>query len=195
MLPNTVLAKPRGHPAIKGGGENPTETEAYYDVPIIPKIPIKKGQHIQLYTLQECPRIGEEQEQEQKHDTPRGRRYLARKAKVEGTVTNIERSGRGAMVEIRNELPLASVARAVLVVKDIEGVTVEQGKWKRWWEKLWNTRGAKESMTKTVPLELDATIVDKEEGRGAVTIPLCLACGMPSTSDADREWAERATGW
>lgn len=122
------------------------------------------------------------------------RRYLAKQDNVEGTVIRIEEIGEGmAEVEVKNELPFEATARAILAIEAVEGVTVARGRWRNWWRRVAGTKG--EVGGRRVPLELDAEVLDGESGRGEVTIPLCLACGMPSTSDADRSWVESAMGY
>lgn len=183
-MSTTVLAKDIGNTPLEGRYYPTTAMVAYYDVPIPPRIPLHVGQRVTIHTLHDnsssvdlCP-IDQ--------DAPQ---YFAQEAGVEGEITGIRTMEAGTTeFVVKNEVAFSDVVYAVLAIEHIQGVTVRLSAWKRL---LRATVMRPLPETRTVPLELDAVVVPRDANGRTFSAPLCLACGMPSASDEEREVARK----
>ncbi|KAL1941847.1 hypothetical protein VTO73DRAFT_6847 [Trametes versicolor] len=156
---------------------------AFYDVLFRPRVPLHIGQHISIHAL--LPYNGEYS----KTCGQGSPRFLAEDTGIEGTITEV-RAMEETVTELvmRNDNAELDVAKAVLAIQHIEGVTVRLPKWKKL---LRATILRPLPETRWIPIEPDAAVVKKTTRNEPPIIPLCLRCGLPSATNEQREWAWR----
>ncbi len=181
----TILAKETGATPSRRPYEPTTAMVVYYDVPIRPRVPLHVGQKIHIHSL--TPANGEETQEQEQGGPPH---YWAEETGIEGSISGI-RAVEEETVElvVENENVASAAVRAVLTVQYIEGVTVRLG----WWARMERAvRPWPLPATRSVPLEVDATVEWKEEpAREEDDIQLCIECGVPCATPEQRAWAWR----
>lgn len=132
--------------------ENPLQpdaTIAFFDIPVIPRVPLCVGQEVKILALVSCSGLFPTEGQQAPPY------YTAKETGVEGKIVRV-RAVDASVTEfvVKNDNTLAGVTHAYLAIQHIQGRTVNLSLGRRILRAI--TRPA--TAERQIPLELDATI-------------------------------------
>ncbi|OJT07381.1 hypothetical protein TRAPUB_10321 [Trametes pubescens] len=147
-MSNIIPARERSRVSAEDP-RRPAATIAFFDVPVIPHIPLQMGQNVKILALVSCADLFPTDEQY------KPKYYTTRETGVEGKVERV-RAVDATITEfvVRNDNPRADVTYAYVAIQHIQGRTVSLSLGRR----LLRAVTRPTTMERQIPLELDATI-------------------------------------
>ncbi len=147
-MSNIIPARERSRVSAEDP-RRPAASIAFFDVPVIPHVPLRMGQNVKILALVSCAELFPTDEQY------KPQYYTTRETGVEGKVVRV-RAVDATITEfvVKNNNPHADVTYAYVAVQHIQGQTVSLSIGRRILRAA--TRPA--TAERQIPLELDATI-------------------------------------
>ncbi|KAI0356664.1 hypothetical protein OH77DRAFT_1477922 [Trametes cingulata] len=152
MTTTTVYAKERGRTPYLSPLHPTTSICIHYDVPILPRSPLKVGKSLKIATLQSCDALFPPNGQKQPP------RYTARLVEVVGTIIGVRAQDRATIdFIVRNEAGELQAVYAYITVPIVDGITDELSMWQCAYHLILTL--ATTTPARTVEIETDAVIL------------------------------------